>query len=483
MNVITRFAPSPTGDLHIGSARTAIYNYLFAKHYKGKFLIRVEDTDKTRSTKESLNSILYGIDWLGLSYDDKIIYQSQRHERHKEVALDLLRKGKAYKCFLSSEEIEHQKADAKKNKKSFLLQSPWRNKQESELPNSGKYVIRIKAPQIGNSVIDDLVQGRVDVSNKTLDDFVLLRSDGTPTYMLAVVVDDYDMNITHVVRGDDHLNNAFRQKVIYDALDWKMPKMAHIPLIHGPDGAKLSKRHGSVGIEEYRQQGYLPEAIFSYLLRLGWSLQDKEVISRDEAILHFDGSHIGKSAARIDFEKLKFINAEYLRSKTNQQLLNIILDEFKNHNILLQNNKKFNDILLEAMEEIKVRSELTGDLVELAKIYHPDNIFEFSLDAKQLISTASEEFIDEIIDLLTKMDISSKENVSEEFKLFSKYKGVKLGQIMAPIRAIITGKTASPSVFSIISLLGRDVVIERLYNAKKLRQELSNTKFNSQTMR
>ncbi len=308
MKVITRFAPSPTGYLHIGSARTAIFNYLFAKHYGGKFLLRIEDTDKARSTIEATNAILNGLEWLGVSHDDEIIYQSRRADRHGLVANDLVKKSKAYKCFSTQEDIEIERQKAIKKGESFLFKSPWRDAEESAHPQNKSFVIRLKAPREGKTIINDIIQGEVVVSNEILDDMVLLRSDGSPTYMLAVVVDDKDMDITHIIRGDDHLNNAFRQKLLYEACQWEVPVMGHIPLIHGQDGAKLSKRHGAVGIEWYRDEGYLPDALFNYLLRLGWSHGDEEIISKANAVEWFDGTHVGKSAARMDFEKLKYIN-------------------------------------------------------------------------------------------------------------------------------------------------------------------------------
>jgi glutamyl-tRNA synthetase len=312
MSVVVRFAPSPTGYLHIGGARTALFNYLFAKHNSGKFLLRIEDTDEKRSTNEAIDAILQGLDWLGLKHDGDFVLQSKNLARHKEVAQKLLENNQAYLCYTSAEELDDLRQKAEAKKEVFRFKSPGRDKVQSQASDV-KPVIRIKAPLDGEMVIRDLVQGEIRVKNSELDDLVMLRGDGTPTYMMAVVVDDFDMGITHIIRGDDHLTNAFRQKVIYEAMGWRVPEFAHIPLIHGPDGAKLSKRHGATSVIEYKDMGYLPEAMRNYLLRLGWSHGDSEIISDAQAIEWFNLDKVGKSPSRFDFTKLKSFNKHYIK--------------------------------------------------------------------------------------------------------------------------------------------------------------------------
>ncbi len=460
MSVVTRFAPSPTGYLHIGSARTAIFNYLYARHFGGKYLLRIEDTDKARSTKEATDALLNGLKWLGIDYDGEVIYQSSREARHVELAYELVKLGKAYKCFATQEEIELEREQAIKDGKSFLFQSKWRELSESDHPTDKKYVIRLKAPRTGKTIIQDLVQGEVIVSNEILDDMVLLRGDGSATYMLAVVVDDHDMGITHIIRGDDHLNNGFRQKLLYEAAGWDVPIMAHIPLIHGPDGAKLSKRHGALGVEGYRDKGYLPDALFNYLLHLGWSFGDQEIISKAEAVKLFDGTHIGKAPSRIDFDKMKFINSKYLRALEDKDLIVIIEDEWKKENIVMDNITCTS--LEKAIGEIKVRSELTKDLADLAKIYHSGNIYEFTLEAKEVIISTNDSVFHAVLEMMNSMDNFSKDNIQSSFKILAESLGMKLGQLMNPVRAIITGRTSSPSVFEIVAVLGKQAIINRL---------------------
>ncbi|MCE3233800.1 MAG: gltX2 [Rickettsiaceae bacterium] len=324
MTVITRFAPSPTGYLHIGGARTALFNWLYARHNNGKFLLRIEDTDRARSTPEAVEAILNGMKWLGLDWDDKEVYQLSRIERHKEVAYQLLEKGHAYKCYCSKEELDTMREKAMAEKSPMRYDGTWRDRDPSEAPAGVAPVIRLKAPLTGETVIEDNVQGRVVVQNKEQDDMILLRSDGTPTYMLAVVVDDHDMGVTHIIRGDDHFTNAFRQKLIYEGMGWEIPSFTHIPLIHGSDGAKLSKRHGALGVEAYRDMGYLPEAIRNYLLRLGWSHGDDEIISTEQAIQWFNLESLGKSPSRFDFNKLDNLNGHYIRIADDARLVELV---------------------------------------------------------------------------------------------------------------------------------------------------------------
>src|SRR5688500_11116526 len=353
--VVTRFAPSPTGFLHIGGARTALFNWLFARHHGGKFLLRIEDTDKARSTTEAIDAIIDGMQWLGLDWDGHEYYQSQFWARHAEVAHRLLERGHAYRCYMTQEELAAQREKAQAERRPFRIHSPWR--EDASDQGDKPFVIRLKAPREGETVIEDKVQGRVAVQNVELDDFVLLRSDGTPTYMLAVVVDDHDMGVTHVIRGDDHLNNAFRQLAIIRAMGWPEPIYAHVPLIHGPDGAKLSKRHGALGVDAYRDElGLLPEAVGNYLLRLGWGHGDDEIISRDQAIEWFDLGHVGKSPSRFDFKKLENLNGHYIREADDERLAELVAPKL--------GADADADLLVRAMPELKARAHTLHQLAE-----------------------------------------------------------------------------------------------------------------------
>ncbi len=354
--VVTRFAPSPTGFLHIGGARTALFNWLFARHHGGKFLLRIEDTDKARSTNAAIAAILDGMNWLGLDWDGHEYYQSQFWSRHADIAHRLLERGAAYRCYMTQEDLAAQREAAQRERKPFRIDSPWREVAESQ--GDKPFVIRLKAPREGETVIDDQVQGRVTVQNAELDDFILLRSDGTPTYMLAVVVDDHDMGVTHVIRGDDHLNNAFRQLAIIRAMDWPEPTYAHVPLIHGADGAKLSKRHGALGVDSYRDElGLLPEAVVNYLLRLGWGHGDDEIISREQAVEWFDLAHVGKSPSRFDFKKLENLNGHYIREAGDERLAELVAPRLG-----LTDEQK--SVLLRAMPELKARAHTVDQLAE-----------------------------------------------------------------------------------------------------------------------
>ena len=343
MSVVVRFAPSPTGYLHIGGARTALFNYLFAKNNSGKFLLRIEDTDKERSTTQAIDAILQGLDWLGLKHDGNYILQSKNIARHAEIANQLLEKNQAYLCYTSAEELEEMRQNAEKNGQVFRFKSPWRNKTLSQ-SSSVKPVIRLKAPLEGSTIIEDLVQGKTEVKNNELDDLVLLRSDGSPTYMLAVVVDDHDMEISHIIRGDDHFTNGFRQKIIYQAMGWNIPQFAHIPLIHGADGAKMSKRHGATSVIEYKNLGYVPEALRNYLLRLGWSHGNDEIISDEQAIALFNLTSIGKSPSRFDFAKLNHLNKHYIKNKSNDDLI-VLVNDYLKQKTSSENHQKFSKII------------------------------------------------------------------------------------------------------------------------------------------
>ncbi|HZU50907.1 MAG TPA: glutamate--tRNA ligase, partial [Sphingomicrobium sp.] len=357
--VVTRFAPSPTGYLHIGGARTALFNWLYARHTGGKFLLRIEDTDRVRSTKEAIDAILDGMRWLGLDWDGHEYYQSQFWARHAEIAHRLLERGAAYRCYMTQEELAEQRELAQRERRPFRINSPWRDRQDEQ--NDRPFVIRLKAPREGETMIDDQVQGRVTVQNAEIDDFILLRSDGTPTYMLAVVVDDHDMGVTHVIRGDDHLNNAFRQLAIVRAMGWPEPTYAHVPLIHGADGAKLSKRHGAMGVDAYRDElGLLPEAVNNYLLRLGWGHGDHEIIRQEQAIQWFDLAQVGKSPSRFDFKKLENLNGHYIREADDARLADLVAPK-------LGLSAKEKELLVRAMPELKPRANTLNQLADGAR--------------------------------------------------------------------------------------------------------------------
>lgn len=445
--IVTRFAPSPTGYLHIGSARTALFNYLFAKANNGEFLLRIEDTDRQRSTEDAVKAILEGLKWLGIKWDGQEVYQFSRSQRHKEVALQLLREGKAYKCFLSVEELELLREESMKTGEP--IRSKWRDAPEDTHPDL-PYVIRIKSPREGVTVFEDKVQGTITTENSTLDDMILLRSDGTPTYMHAVVVDDHDMGVTHVIRGDDHLSNTPRQITIYNAMGWDIPVFSHIPLIHGPDGKKLSKRHGALGVEAYCKMGYLPETLCNYLLRLGWSHGNDEIISSKQAIEWFNLESIGKSPARLDFKKLDNLNNHYLKISDNKYLLTLINENFTD----LTKEKIF-----KGMESLKQRASTLLDLKESAKIYIIEDKIEIAeelkssvLDKKDLVFG----FFKEIEQLTW-----DKEPLMDMAKVFAAKHQMKIGDFAGIIRVILTGSNASPSVFEIMSILGKDATLKR----------------------
>ena len=452
--VVTRFAPSPTGYLHIGGARTALFNWLYARHTGGKFLLRIEDTDRARSTTEAIDAILDGMRWLGLDWDGHEYYQSQFWARHAEIAHRLLERGAAYRCYMTQEELAEQREKAKAQRKPFRINSPWRDVAEEQ--GDRPYVIRLKAPREGETVIDDQVQGRVTVQNAELDDFILLRSDGTPTYMLAVVVDDHDMGVTHVIRGDDHLNNAFRQLAIIRAMGWPEPTYAHVPLIHGPDGAKLSKRHGAMGVDAYRDElGLLPEAVGNYLLRLGWGHGDDEIISRERAIEWFDLPQVGKSPSRFDFKKLENLNGHYIREADDERLAKLIGPK-------LGLSEDQQALLARAMPELKARAHTLNELADGARFLfaerplHVDEAAAALLtpDARQLLGAAHSKLV-----ALANWDGPSLEAAIREVAEGS---GVKLGKLAQPLRAALTGRTTSPGIFDVLALLGRDESLARI---------------------
>lgn len=461
MTTVTRFAPSPTGYLHIGGARTALFNWLYAKNTGGKFLLRIEDTDKERSTEAAIDAILSGMKWLGLDWDGDEIYQSQRIKRHQEVVQQLIDSGHAYYCYSSKEELEAMRNKAVSEKKPYRYDGTWRDRPASEAPEGIDPVVRLKAPLEGETVIEDLVQGRVVVKNTEQDDMVLLRSDGTPTYMLAVVVDDHDMGITDIIRGDDHLTNATRQKLIYDAMGWKTPNFGHIPLIHGADGAKLSKRHGALGVEAYRDMGYLPEAMRNYLLRLGWSHGDDEIISTQQAIEWFNTANIGKSPARFDFNKLNNLNGHYIREAEDSYLFEIIspLLEAKLGNKLSEVAKTR---ILKGMDGLKQRAKLLTELAESAIFYAAESIIYYSDKAKESLGDDGKKIIHLVLNEFEKISNWEHDNIEMALREFSEKENIKLGNLMAPLRAAITGSHNSPSMFEAMEILGKDETLKRL---------------------
>ena len=451
--VVTRFAPSPTGFLHIGGARTALFNWLFARHHGGKFLLRIEDTDKARSTTEAIDAILDGMRWLGLDWDGHEYYQSQFWARHAEIAHKMLDRGHAYRCYMTQEELAAQREKAQAERRPFRIDSPWRDVTDSQ--GDRPFVIRLKAPREGETVIDDKVQGRVTVQNSELDDFILLRSDGSPTYMLAVVVDDHDMGVTNVIRGDDHLNNAFRQLVIIRAMGWPEPTYAHVPLIHGPDGAKLSKRHGALGVDAYRDElGMLPEAVSNYLLRLGWGHGDDEIISRDQAVAWFDLDHVGKSPSRFDFKKLENLNGHYLREAEDERLADMVAPR-------LNASAEQKALLIRAMPELKARAHTVNQLAEGAQFLFAERPLQMDEAAAALTAEAGEilRAAHSALVALAKWDAASLEAAIREV---AEANGVKLGKLAQPLRAALTGRTTSPGIFDVLVLLGRDESLARI---------------------
>jgi glutamyl-tRNA synthetase len=460
-SVCVRFAPSPTGYLHIGSARTALFNWLFARHHGGKMLLRIEDTDRARSTQEAVEAIYKGLEWLGIEWDETPVHQFDRQRRHVEVAQQLVEKGMAYRCYCTPEELEAMRDDARAKNLPPRYNGWWRDRSPAEAPEGVKPVIRFKAPQTGDTLIHDLVQGEVKVSNTQLDDLVLLRSDGTPTYNLSVVVDDHDMAITHVIRGDDHLTNTFRQFHIFQAMGWTVPHYAHIPLIHGADGAKLSKRHGALGVEAYRDMGFLPEALRNYLLRLGWSHGDAEIISTNDAIAWFDLDHVGKSPARFDFVKLANLNGHYIREADNERLVSLIVPLIE-ANGAVSVGSEGRDILRRGMNGLKQRAKTVLELADNALFYV--NLPPLDEDAHAVLNAEGLQIVRFMNDYLASLPENrwTEDQLESYAREIGDTKGVKLGKIAQPLRAALTGKSVSPSVFDIMHVLGKQKTLERL---------------------
>ncbi|MEO0871704.1 MAG: glutamate--tRNA ligase [Pseudomonadota bacterium] len=458
--VVTRFAPSPTGFLHIGGARTALFNWLYARHYGGKALLRIEDTDKKRSTQEAIDAILDGLNWLGLDYDEAPTFQSQRADRHAEIAHRLLEAGHAYKCFATAEELEAMRAEQRANKQPMRYDGRWRDRDPSEAPEGAAYTVRLKTPLHGTTTIKDEVQGEVSVANAELDDYIILRADGTPTYMLAVVVDDHDMGVTHVIRGDDHLNNAFRQLPIYRAMhaiegDWPDPIYAHIPLIHGADGAKLSKRHGAQAVDEYRDDmGILSDALFNYLLRLGWGYGDREEITRAEAIELFDLSGVGKSPSRFDLKKLENLNGHYIREADDQTLVEQVLVRL--------GDEADAALLLQAMPVLKPRAKNLDEIAEGAGFLFANTPLEMTEKAAKLLDDDGRACLALVVTALAKENDWTIEALEATTKALAEAQGLGFGKLAQPMRAALTGTTTSPGIFDVLVLLGRDEALARL---------------------
>jgi glutamyl-tRNA synthetase len=464
--VVTRFAPSPTGFLHIGGARTALFNWLYARGRNGKMLLRIEDTDRERSTKAAIDAILDGLSWLGIQWDGEAIYQFSRSARHREVAEQLLAAGRAYRCYASAEELAQMREAARREGRSRFYDGRWRDRDPTQAPPGVKPVIRIKASSTGETAIDDQVQGRVTWQNENLDDFVLLRSDGTPTYMLAVVVDDHDMGVTHIIRGDDHLNNAARQKLIYEALGWSVPVMAHIPLIHGPDGSKLSKRHGALGIEAYRAMGYLPAAMRNYLVRLGWSHGDQEMFSTEEMVAHFDLPKIGRSPARIDLAKLDNLNAYYLRQSTDQELVAAI-EQFLPHiaggaEIAKKLDPVMRQKLTAAIPSLKERAKTLVELVDAASFIWAQRPIKLDDKARELLSAEVRSLLGHLVSELAAVEPWGAEATERAVRALAERLGLKLGAVAQPLRAAVTGRTTSPGIFEVLAVLGQSESLDRL---------------------
>ena len=458
--VVTRFAPSPTGFLHIGGARTALFNWLYARHHGGRALLRIEDTDRKRSTQDAIDKIIEGLDWLGLDYDEPPLFQSDRAERHAEVAHQLLAAGHAYKCYATPEELEEMRAEQRANKQPMRYDRRWRDRSESEAPADTPFVVRLKVPTEGETVIHDEVQGKVTVKNAEIDDYVLLRADGTPTYMLAVVVDDHDMGVTHIIRGDDHLNNAFRQLPIIRAMEqieggWPDPVYAHVPLIHGADGAKLSKRHGAVGVEAYRdEEGVLPEALFNYLLRLGWGHGDREEITRDEAIELFDLDGVGKSPSRFDIKKLQNLNGHYIREADDARLASLAAAKL--------GPDADESLLAEAMPVLKTRAKSVDELVEGAAFLFAKRPLTLTEKAAALLDPESRARLGELSARLAKEKHWTLEALEATTKSYAEELELGLGKLAQPLRAALTGTTTSPGIFDVLVLLGKEESLARI---------------------
>ena len=461
MDVVTRFAPSPTGFLHIGGARTALFNWLFTRHHNGKFLLRVEDTDRKRSTDEAVEAIFEGMRWLELDWDGEPVFQFSRQSRHAEVAHQMIEAGHAYYCYCSQEELAEMRERARAEKRPMRYDGTWRDRDPADAPDGVPPVVRLKAPQTGETTIPDMVQGTITVQNAEMDDMVLLRADGTPTYMLSVVVDDHDMGITHVIRGDDHLNNAFRQAQVFNAMGWDLPAFAHIPLIHGPDGAKLSKRHGALGVDAYRDLGFLPEAVRNYLFRLGWSYGEEEIISTAKAVELFDFAQVGRSAARFDMPRLINMNGHYIRAADDGRLVDLIVPIIENaHQQPVGAAGRAR--LLAGMDGLKTRAKDLLELAESAVFYCRDGVQPLTEKAEKLLDAEARERLGQLASRLDSLDAWDEDALQETAKALAEDAGVKLVKVAQPLRAAVTGSNMSPSMFEVMRILGREETMLRL---------------------
>jgi len=462
--VVTRFAPSPTGYLHIGSARTALFNWAFARHTGGKMLLRIEDTDRERSTQPAIEAIYDGLRWLGLDWDDEPTLQFARAARHAEVAQELLARGHAYHCYCSQEELAQMREAARAAGRPPRYDGRWRDRDPSEAPAGVAPVVRIKAPQSGEVVVHDHVQGEVVFKAENLDDFIILRSDGTPTYMLAVVVDDHDTGVTHIIRGDDHLTNAARQIVIYNGMGWDVPEMAHIPLIHGPDGAKLSKRHGALGVGAYREMGYLPEALRNYLARLGWSHGDEELFSTEQMVEWFSLDALNKGAARFDFVKLESINGHYIREAQPDYLYEVMVataaetGRTVDHEGLVARKPT----VLAALPELQPRAKTVLELIDLAQFIYATRPLPLDAAAAAQLTGEARANVGAFTEQLQDLDDWSVEAIDTAARAFAEQRGLKLGKVAQPLRAALTGRTVSPGIFEVMVLIGREETVARL---------------------
>ena len=458
--VVTRFAPSPTGYLHIGGARTALFNWLQARHTGGKFLLRIEDTDRARSTPEATAKIFEGLEWLGLTWDGEAVSQATRVDRHAEVAHEMLARGTAYRCYSTPEEIDAFRAEAKAAGRPPLFHSPWRGVDPASWPADAPFVVRLMAPREGTTTVEDQVQGSVTWKNETLDDLILLRSDGTPTYMLAVVVDDHDMGVTHVIRGDDHLTNAARHSLIYRAMDWPLPVYAHIPLIHGADGAKLSKRHGALGVEAYREMGFLPEAVRNYLARLGWSHGNDEFFTTAQAIAWFDLGQIGKAPARFDLSKLEHLSGQHIRATPDEELLGEVEAYLAAHN-----QPGFAPALraqlLAAMPGVKERARTIPQILDMARFLLGERPFEADEAARKVLATTPPGLLTRLTSRLRDASWTASD-LEAVLREFAAAESLGLGKIAQPLRIALTGRTVSPSVFDMMVILGREESLARI---------------------
>jgi glutamyl-tRNA synthetase len=462
MTVVTRFAPSPTGFLHIGGARTALFNWLFARHHGGKYLVRIEDTDRKRSTEEAVTAIHDGLSWLGLQGDETAVIQHANAARHTEVAMQMLAAGHAYHCYCSPEELKQMREEARTEGRKRVYDGRWRDRDPADAPVGIDPVVRLKAPQTGQTVIKDLVQGEVTVQNEELDDMILLRADGSPTYMHSVVVDDHDMGITHVIRGDDHLNNAFRQAQIFLSMGWDLPEFAHIPLIHGQDGAKLSKRHGALGVDAYRDMGYLPEALSNYLLRLGWSHGDEEIISIKQAIEWFGLDAAGRSPSRFDMAKLDNLNGHYIRDADNDRLAGLVAERLTGGADAVAVDDAGTSRLKAGMEGLKQRAKTTLELADNAKFYAINAPLPITDKAAKLLTPEALDLLAGLTEALATVDTWNEESTEAAVRAFADAREVKLGAVAQPLRAAMTGSTASPGMFEVLAVLGREETLNRL---------------------